>query len=958
MKKKNHAKILVHVNEVSKLLSVVVRGTKILDIFLRIIDIIEDFIDNFYELQREIYIECPHCINLCIEDKYQFEFSQCQTALINGKAVVNCSLIRPIPLDLVTPDLGMSFTQKINISELEINYNQKLGLGSFAIIYSGQYHQHPVAVKLLNSTQLLSENTTLIGELKREVWIMSAINHPNLVTLYGVCMSPLSLILELAQHGTLHDYLHSGRPIQMKTKWKLALDIAAGMNYLHKRQPPIVHRDLKSPNILLFDRAEEERAIEEEEKIHIRGRRESEDCLDLDLSETEEIQDEDRLIAKVSDFGLSRVSSTGSFLGRVVENPMWLAPEIIENKEYDEKSDVYSFGVILWEILTRQVFLSQFKHRFEIEDAICSGIRPVIPDSIPSELAELIQFCWDGDPKKRPPFQHIYDYLLNSFQSTFGPSSTLHGADQNVNSNNLQVIPETDSSLSSSSSQTLSNSQKNLSVDTLLPEKVRFLDKLSTPQELGKIRCMTLEQFNTNPFIWVGHSSGIISIWDIHGKCVHNIEAHEGAVLHLTSDDDVIYSTGSDKLTKIWNSMTRTMESEIKSASSVIACQVGENTVVGEDNGYLYIFVSESSHLRKVKLPVQDPVTYLLPTNNCTDLWVSAENAIIVYDSTLFRKKKVLTGHTDTIHCMLEYEEEVWTCSNDKSIRIWNQNTLECSHILHGHLSPITSLMRYEQLIYSCSWNLGVLGWDGKTKQFLFEFPVESISTMIISGSILWCGCNDDSIVIYSLNQGENESSNFIKLQTFEVMVSENETEEPKPKKLSRADKRKPMVVENSSEFEMALASQGLEYTPIVKLHKTHSSDDSLSPPSLKTTPSIDSLPSLTEDSSPKVRLRANRFSARPLSDFDSESEEDTNSKTLSGRFKAVQVNSLSSLEKTASSSNSKKTLERSHSIATSLNNDNPSKLVRSVTFAAKKPSLSHLSALTFRSVKGKKNVN
>ena len=90
------------------------------------------------------------------------------------------------------------------------------------------------------------------------------------------------------------------------------------MNFLHSCTPPVIHRDLKTPNIL--------------------------------LANTEEGA---RVCAKVCDFGLS-MRMTKSAAGREVGNPIWLAPEILKRgdkpPEYDEKSDVYSFGIILWEL--------------------------------------------------------------------------------------------------------------------------------------------------------------------------------------------------------------------------------------------------------------------------------------------------------------------------------------------------------------------------------------------------------------------------------------------------------------------------------------------------------------------------------------------------------------------------------------------------------------------------------
>lgn len=109
------------------------------------------------------------------------------------------------------------------------------------------------------------------------------------------------------------------------------------------------------------------------------------------------------LIAKVADFGLSRSlmlagqlskyrSTRAARLGvltsmsnntiletKVVDNPVWLAPEMMKKEDYDEKVDVYSFGVILWELVAREDFLGHITFLSAIEDAVLKGERPKIP---------------------------------------------------------------------------------------------------------------------------------------------------------------------------------------------------------------------------------------------------------------------------------------------------------------------------------------------------------------------------------------------------------------------------------------------------------------------------------------------------------------------------------------------------------------------------------------------------
>lgn len=144
---------------------------------------------------------------------------------------------------------------------------------------------------------------------------MESLRHPNIVLFYGACVKypDLALVLEFCERKSLMNLLaDKSVPLSWMDKRRIALEIARGMNYLHSFQPPIIHRDLKSLNVLIDE--------------HLR--------------------------AKIGDFGWTRpkadkmTAKIGTF--------QWMAPEVITSESYSEKADVYSFGIILWEIATRE----------------------------------------------------------------------------------------------------------------------------------------------------------------------------------------------------------------------------------------------------------------------------------------------------------------------------------------------------------------------------------------------------------------------------------------------------------------------------------------------------------------------------------------------------------------------------------------------------------------------------
>ncbi|CAH2054780.1 unnamed protein product [Thlaspi arvense] len=249
---------------------------------------------------------------------------------------------------------------------------QEIGQGSCGTVYHGLWFGSDVAVKVFSKQEYSKE---VMQSFRQEVSLMKRLRHPNILLFMGAVTSPprLCIVSEFLPRGSLFHLLRKSRSkLDWRRRIHMALDIAHGMNYLHSCIPPIVHRDLKSAN-LLVDR---------------------------------------NWTVKVADFGLSRIKhetylTTKSGKG----TPQWMAPEVLRNESADEKSDIYSFGVVLWELVTEKIPWETLNSMQVIGAVGFMNQRLEIPKDIDPCWISLMESCWHSDTKLRPTFQELMGTL-------------------------------------------------------------------------------------------------------------------------------------------------------------------------------------------------------------------------------------------------------------------------------------------------------------------------------------------------------------------------------------------------------------------------------------------------------------------------------------------------------------------------------------------------------------------
>jgi hypothetical protein len=267
------------------------------------------------------------------------------------------------PSEPIAPEYMIHFS--------DITLGPRIGVGGFAIVNRGTFHDQTVAVKQLlrqpEGSGTSPESKKLQAEFLAEVRVMTRLRHPNIVTLVGVCLQPLCLITEYCARGNLHDILIDGAiELDWPRRLSIALGAAKGMAYLHSASPPLLHRDLKSQNIFI-----------------------TEDWT-----------------AKIGDFGLSRLKAASSttLMTSQCGTFHWMAPELISSFRYNEKVDVYSFGINMWELATRKIPYEGMQPMQIGYAVVHNNLRPDIPSNCSDEYVALMQECWAQDPAARPRF--------------------------------------------------------------------------------------------------------------------------------------------------------------------------------------------------------------------------------------------------------------------------------------------------------------------------------------------------------------------------------------------------------------------------------------------------------------------------------------------------------------------------------------------------------------------------
>ncbi|KAJ6235604.1 serine/threonine-protein kinase -related [Anaeramoeba flamelloides] len=257
----------------------------------------------------------------------------------------------------------------------EFIFGELIGKGGFGRVFKGTWEGKEVAIKVILKELINKDN---LKAFQKEIYLLSTLKHENIIQFLGASLlkEPYCVVTDFVSGGSLFSLIHKNRNVNLTSEQikNIAIGTANGMKYLHSYG--IIHRDLKSLNVLL-----------DEAHTHV----------------------------QICDFGMARVKQNRTqnklLMTAQIGTTFWMAPEVLAGSSYDIKCDVYSYGILLYELVTRRIPYKELNYTpIQIAFAVVNDrLRPkfIETDDVSMELKELILKCLDHRPFKRPTFKEI-----------------------------------------------------------------------------------------------------------------------------------------------------------------------------------------------------------------------------------------------------------------------------------------------------------------------------------------------------------------------------------------------------------------------------------------------------------------------------------------------------------------------------------------------------------------------
>ncbi|KAI8901435.1 kinase-like domain-containing protein, partial [Globomyces pollinis-pini] len=257
-------------------------------------------------------------------------------------------------------------------------YRKSLGKGAHKEVFKAFDQEEGVEVAW-NQIRVGTFSSPDVNRYTREIQILESLRNDNIINILHSWRAPSSqpdkddifFITELMTSGTLTSYVKKTKgSIKPKIIRNWCKQILSGLHYLHTREHPIIHRDLKGDNIFINGNNGQ---------------------------------------AKIGDLGLAAIKAT-QHLSSVLGTPQFMAPELYDER-YDEKVDIYAFGMVILEILSKNYPYSECTNPAQIYRKVSSGIKPAALYKIEDlEIRAFVDLCLEHDPEKRPSAEQLLNH--------------------------------------------------------------------------------------------------------------------------------------------------------------------------------------------------------------------------------------------------------------------------------------------------------------------------------------------------------------------------------------------------------------------------------------------------------------------------------------------------------------------------------------------------------------------
>ena len=343
--------------------------------------------------RKELQRTCPVC-KILFHAVSAHRDRRPLVACVNGHTIcADCRNTYHKPPDGKCPTCGYDISEEETVNQalmeliencasvLEIPFSEihmkkkPFARGGFGAVYDAQWRDAIVVVKVIEA-----ESEEEKQAVKSEASLTLRLNHPHVIELFCISWMPSNkpgIVMEKAKHGSLDMWIGK---IDHDKLIKIALGIIDGLEYVHLQH--VIHRDIKPKNILMCGQ-------------------------------------QDDMIPKIADFGVSKVIETLMMTQSRVGQELYMAPEVRLNLQYNFTADIYSLAMSLFEMFNEQLIQESPKevNRFILQ--LHSGKDHNIPSSckVPRHLRNVIEGGWCGNPDNRPALT-TYRFKLKEYRSS------------------------------------------------------------------------------------------------------------------------------------------------------------------------------------------------------------------------------------------------------------------------------------------------------------------------------------------------------------------------------------------------------------------------------------------------------------------------------------------------------------------------------------------------------------